>query len=289
MRSLRFNHVYFVLLLFCGLVSIIPTRFTEPVRAQFQNVYAPVSRPADSFAQWLVTRFHRTRTADPASPDAPRSDEDIRQENLELRQMVASLTAQVQKLQEVEAQHAKLGKLRDLCTSYSVTAGDSGSAETLLIGGTNLDGLKAQMPAIYPGGLAGWLMNPGLTGSRVRLITDRGFRQMTGVFARFVKRPDGHVEFDRIPTDPQLVIGEGNNRLLIEAMPQSMAEQIHVNDWLLLDDTEDWPASVQGQPLGRVTDVPQPSRRSPGFDEIHLEPAVRLMNLHELMIVDKGK
>jgi len=288
MHGLRFNHVYGLLLLFCAASAFVLPRFVDPARAQVQNIYAPVSRPALALAQWIHARFDRNRVPDAVSPDAPRSDSDIRQENLELHQLVASLTSQLQKLEEREAEHEKLGRLRDLCTPYSVAAGDSGSSESLLIGGTNLDGLKAGMAAVFPGGLAGRLQTPGLTGTRVRLITDRGF-SVTGVFARFVKRPDGRVELVRIATDPPLVRGEGSNSLLIEAMPLEKAKEIHMNDWVLLEDSDGWAAAVQGQPIGRVMAAPAVSRRFAGFAEIKLEPAAKLMQLHELMIVDKAK
>jgi hypothetical protein len=202
--------------------------------------------------------------------------------------MVASMTTQLQKLEAEEAEYEKLGPLRSMCTRYTVWAGDSGTSETLVIGATSFNRLKAGMAALYPGGLAGRLETPGLTGTRVRLITDRGF-SMTGVFKRFVKRDDGRVELVTIATHPQLVTGEGNNNLLIRAMLLDEAQEIHTNDQLFLDDSDGWPASVQGQPLGRVIAPPASSHESPGFAEIHLEPAVRLMQLHELMIVDKGK
>jgi hypothetical protein len=287
MRGFGFNHVFALLLMCCATSAFVLPRYVDPARAQVQNIYAPVSHPAFLLIQLIQARLsHSTR--DPISPDSPRADADIRQENLELHQELASLSVQLQKLQEREAQHAQLGRLRDLCTPYSVAAGDSGTSETLLIAGTSLDGLRAKTPALYPGGLAGWLLTPGLTGTRVRLITDRGF-SVIGAFARFVKRADNRVEFVRLSIDPPpLVRGEGNNSLLIEDMPLAATQNIHVNDWVLLDDP-DWPAAVQGQPLGRVVGPPSPLGRSPGFAQIRLAPAAKLMQLRELMIVDKAK
>jgi cell shape-determining protein MreC len=286
MQGLRFNHIYAILLLFCAASAFLLPRFVDPARAQVQNIYAPISRPALAVAQFLAARLIRQHASDAASPDMPRSDAEIRQENMQLRQELALLTIELQKLQERQAEQAKLGSLGELCTLYPVSAGDAGSSESLVIGGTSLGDLKFHMPAVFPGGLVGWLLTPGLTGTRVRLITDRGFR-VTGIFARFVKKAAGP-ELVRIATDPVLVSGEGNNNLLIEAMPLAKAQEIHVNDWLLLDDS-DWPAAVQGEPVGRVVAAPIVSRRSPGFAEIRLEPAAHLMQLHELMIVDKAK
>lgn len=288
MTGLRFNHVYFLLLLLCAASAFILPKFIDPARAQAQNIYAPVSRPSLALVQWIEARFSRHHTTDAISPDSPRSDADIRQENLELHQTLALLTNQLDQLQKRMAERDKLGRLADLCTVYTVSAGDSGTSESLLINGSSLNDLKTDMAALFPGGLAGRLQTPGLTGSRVRLITDRGF-SLTGYFARFTKRPDGRIESVRLPTDPVLVRGEGNNSLLIEALPMTKADEIHVDDWVLLEDSDRWPSAVQGQLVGRVTATPTVSRRSPGFAEVHLEPAARLMQLRELMIVDKAK
>lgn len=288
MQGLRFNHVYGLLLLFCAAAAFLLPRFVDPARAQFQNIYAPVSRPALAMAQWLHARFDRQRVTDAVSPESPRSDDDIRQENLELHQSLALLTHQLEMLQQRVAERAKLGTLADLCTAYSVSATDTGTSESLLIGAGNFSGLAADMAALYPGGLAGRLQTTGLTGTRVRLITDRGFR-LTGTFVRFIKNTAGRTEPVAIATGPVLVAGESNNSLLIEAMPLEDARKIHVDDWVQLADTDKWPAAVQGELVGRVIEPPTRSRQSPGFAEVRLEPAVRLMQLRELMIVDKAK
>ena len=141
------------------------------------------------------------------------------------------------------------------------------------------------MPAVFSGGLAGRLQPPGLAGTRVRLITDRGFR-VTGTFIRFITGPTGRTELVPIATHPVLVTGEGDNNLLVEAVPPEDAQKINVDDWLELNDS-DWPAPVQGVLLGRVVAPPTRSRQSIGFDQVRLEPATRLMQLRELMIVDK--
>ena len=287
MQGLRFNHVYALLLLFCAATAFIPAHFTDPVRAHFQGIYFPVERPSLAIAQWLHARLDRDRAPDAISPDSPRSDTDIRQENLELHQSLALLTHQVEILQQHDAERAKLGTLADLCTAYSVSATDTGTGESLLIGGGNFNGLAARMAALYPGGLVGWLQSPGLTGTRVRLITDRGFR-LTGTFVRFVKNAAGHTEPVQVATGLALVTGESNNSLLIEAMPLEDARKIHLDDWVQLAD-DAWPAAVQGELVGRVIETPTRSRQSPGFAEVRLEPAVRLMQLREIMIVDKAK
>jgi cell shape-determining protein MreC len=289
MHGLRFNHVYGLLLLFCAASAFVLPKFVDPARAQLQNVYAPVSRPALAMAQWIHGWFDRTRVPDAISPEAPRSDADIRRENLELHQTLAFLTREVETLQERVAERAKLGSLAELCTSYSVSAGDSGSSESLVIGGGDFAGLKAGMPAVYPGGLAGQLQTPGLMGTRVRLITDSGF-SIIGTVVRFVRRTDGRTEPVSIPIGQVLVTGLGKNGLVIKDMPLEKAQQIHDDDWVEVDDSDKWLSAVQGEFIGRVVKiVPASSRHASMFEDIQLEPAARLMQLRELMVVDKAK
>jgi cell shape-determining protein MreC len=287
MQGLRFNHVYALLLLFCAASAFLLPRLVDPARAQLQNIYAPISRPALALVDLIHSTLNRQRTPDAMSPDAPRSDADIRRENLDLHQSLALLTSQIQFLQQRVAEREKLGTLADLCTPYSVSATDAGSSESLVIGGGNLTGLKEGMPAVFSGGLVGRLESPGVTGTRVRLITDRGAR-VTGTFIRLIKGPTGRTELVPIATHPVLVTGEGNNTLVVEAMHVEDAQKISVDDWVELNDS-DWPSPVQGVLVGRVVAPPTGSRQSIGFDQIRLEPATRLMQLRELMIVDKLK
>jgi len=116
MHGLRFNHVYGLLLLFCAASAFLLPRFVDPARAQLQNIYAPVSRPALALVQLIQSRFDRKQPPDAISADAPRSDSDIRQENLALHQSLALLTSQLQVLQQRIAEREKLGTLADLCT-----------------------------------------------------------------------------------------------------------------------------------------------------------------------------
>jgi cell shape-determining protein MreC len=289
MNGLRFNHVFGLLLLLCAIIAFVPQRFIEPARAQVQNIYAPVSRPAGAVAGWIRSRFDHQRVPDPASPDVPRSDDDIRQENLELRELVLRLTTQLQKVEQDKAEYEKLGSLVKLCTRYPVSAGDSGTSESLLISGGNFSGLKAKMPAVYPGGIAGFLQTPGLTGTRIRLITDREFKSLTGVFVRFIKMTDGSTHSVAISTVPRLVCGEGKMDLLVDSVPLEDAKEIQVNDWFVVDDSDPSLWAMQGQLVGQVREAPVVSRRSPGFAEIHLKTESDLMELREVMIVDKGK
>ena len=287
MQSLRFNHVFLALLLFCAFSAFLLPRFVDPARAPLQNVFFLVSKPARSTAQWFRNRVEPRRTPDSYSPDHPRSDSEIRAENLEYHDTIANLLTRLQALEQAESQRAAMGALRNLCTPFGVTGGDTaaGPRQSLTIGGSTLDHLKAGMPVVFPGGLAGRLDAPGLVGTRVRLITDRGFA-MTGVFKRYTRTANGSPTLLAITKVPRLVKGAGDNRLLTDPLQQAVAKQIEVNDWFFLDDL-DWPKVTQGEQIGRVTKGPTTIPSAPGFAEIQIEPATDLTQLNEVLVVTK--
>ena len=285
MQSLRFNHVFFALLTFCAASAFLLPRLIDPTRAPalVQNIFYPVSRPARVTAQWLRNRVDHTPTLDIGSPNHPRSDDDIRAENLEYHQIVANLVVQLQQLQEAESQRAAMGSLRNFCTPFKVTGGDTGPRQSLVIGGTMLDHLADKMAVVYPGGVAGQLNPPGLTGTRVRLITDRGFA-LTGTFIRYSKSAN---EKPMVVTkEPMLVKGIGDNKLIMDPLKPADADPIQVNDWLELDDP-DWPRVAQGELIGRV--IEKGKSNSAGFIQLILQPATTLMKLNEVMVVTTGK
>ena len=104
MSHLRFNHV-FLFLTFLSLLCafVVPLRMTNPVRAQFQNIFAPVSRPVGGLASWLHEKLSR-----PDSMDL-RSAAVVQQENERLKTAVANLQAQLRTLQDLTAERQLLG------------------------------------------------------------------------------------------------------------------------------------------------------------------------------------
>src|SRR5262245_18265642 len=104
MSFLKFNHVFSALMLLAFLCAFfIPQNLTSTARAQVQHVFAPIARPIRVLASWTHDRVAREKNIDLASPHHPRNVEQLRQENDQLRQLVASLTGQLEYLKELNA------------------------------------------------------------------------------------------------------------------------------------------------------------------------------------------
>jgi cell shape-determining protein MreC len=287
MFHLRFNHVFFGLMGLSFLSAfIISPRVTDRPRAHIQNIFAPVAKPVNLIGGWVHSKISPPEIRDDGSPKAPRQGLEVFNENLRLRIQVANLTSVVAQLQEREADRAKLGDVRSVCTPFNVIGGDSAPRDSLMIGATSMDGVKENMPVLYTGGIAGRISRAGVGGSQVLLVTDPGSK-LTATFARFVKKPDGTPDFQRLATDAVLIQGAGNGSM-VSRITEKLAKDIGVRleDWVVLSD-HDWPAILDGYRLGRVISV-LPSK-SPGFVEIRIVPDSNLTMVREVMVMNKGK
>jgi len=83
------------------------------------------------------------------------------------------------------------------------------------------------------------------------------------------------------------VHGIGNGMMAARLMHMKDVTEAHLqeNDWVVLDDRE-WPEVLQGWRVGRVTSI-EPRRDAPGFAEIRIEPSTNLMQLREVMVMNK--
>jgi cell shape-determining protein MreC len=268
--------------------------FVLPIRlghgllsSHLQNIFAPVAAPM-RYAAFSLHRHYFPDAPDRDGPGGkPRSDDDLRKENQLLRQSVTSLTAQLDALKQINADRDLLGRARELCTPFAVMGADSSNRESLNIQGTTLDGLRNDMPVLYPGGIAGQIEAAGVGGARVRLITDKNFAT-SGSFARFHKNASGAVEFVRIALSPRLLEGAGNNTMLIRTVTlREKAEAgLDIGDLVILNDDFKWPANLQGYHLGRVTNIGT-RRDAPLFAEIEVTPLGNLKQLREVMVMTK--
>jgi cell shape-determining protein MreC len=288
MSHIRFNHVFAALLLLSGLSAfVIPRQVTDPVRAQVQNVFAPVAWPVRQLASSVKDRFEGEKIDEGSPTTQPRSNGQILLENEDLRLEVASLQAQLDALKELNADRQKLGDVRALCTPVPVMGSDAGLRESLSLQATSLDGLAANMPVLYSGGLAGRIDRVGVGGAQVRLITDKDFR-VTGAFARFQRSEDGKLEFVRLATPSPLVVGMGKGQMVIRS-PLTLKDVenagVRENDWVILSDP-DWPLAIQGYKLGRVISVAKQTS-APLYPEITVKPTGSLMGLREVMVMNK--
>jgi len=289
MSYLRFNHVFFALM-GLALVSafVLPVQAGDRVRAQVQNLFAPVSWPVNRLAGWVHSTVAGQPLRDDGSGKHPRSSAELLEENQRLRIEVASLSGQLQRIAVLESERARLGEVRAFCTPFSVIGADAGPRQSLLIAGSSLDGLRSEMPVVYTGGIVGRIVSVGVGGARVLLITDRQFKPITAAFARFSSGPDGSPQFQRLSAELVLVEGAGDGTMLIRNIPQKKIEEVGIrtDDWVVLSD-RDWPIVLDGYRLGRVEKI-TPSK-SPGFAEIRVVPDQSLMTLREVMVMNRDK
>lgn len=279
MSQLKFNHVFVFLMIISGVCAfVVPLRMTNPVRAQFQNVFAPVSRPTGAVAAWLHDRISA------AKPIDSRDSLIIQQENARLQASLVNLQAQLKTLHDLTAERELLGDVLPLCTPVPVVGADAGQRESLSI--QSISGIQEGMFALYWGGIVGRVDRAGFSGgAQVRLITDPGF-SVQGRFGRFVTGPDGHSAFQTLDAPPPLVQGAGNGEMIIRRLPLEDVSEVRKGDWVVVED-HDWPLTLRWYKLGVVESKQQVSG-APLFAEIRLRPMSSLMQLREVMVMNKS-
>ena len=197
MSYLRFNHVFgFLMLLALVSAFLLPSRVSSAPRSMVQNLFAPVARPARAIALWAHDRISPPQVKDDASPEHPRNIAEVRKENDQLRQANAYLQAQLQELKEINADRARLGDLRALCTPFPVFAGDAGAGvrESLMLQASSFAGVREDQPVLCSAGLVGCIGRVGIGSAPVRLATDPAFK-VSVRFGRFKPDEHGNVSF----------------------------------------------------------------------------------------------
>ena len=125
----------------------------------------------------------------------------------------------------------------------------------------------------------------GNLGAQVRLITDIGSR-ISGQFGKFQLQPDGNASFTPIATNEPLVEGRGHGLMAITNITKKEVDdaRLAAGDWVVLNDRDMWPATVNGQRLGQIVTI-QKLPKSPLHAEILLKPLVNFDTLREVMVV----
>jgi cell shape-determining protein MreC len=280
MSRLKFNHVFIVLMLISAACAfVVPLRMTNTVRAQFQNVVSPISRPIGSFAHFVHSKLARSPKFD------SRDSTVIALENDQLKTTIANLRAQVKSLQQLTAERQLLGDVLPLCTPVPVVGGDAGLRESLSL--QSAVGLQDGMFALYSGGVVGRLDRAGYSGgAQVRLITDPGF-SVQGEFVRFVSdAQQGKSDFESIKAPSPLVQGAGNGMMVIRRLPLEELADVKPGDWVVVRD-RDWPLVLNGYKLG-VVESKEPMSGAPLFAEVKVRPVTNLMQLREVMVMTKA-
>ncbi len=288
---LRFNYIFAVLLLLAAAGAFaVPATVLQTPRAVVGGLFYPIARPAGAIAAWMHRRTVGDRVPDDATigtNEAPRGIAAVRTENEALRVAVANLSKQLEALKQLNADRQLIGPVLPLCTPVRVTGGDSGTRQSLLVETYGAGEIEVGQPVVYSGGIAGRIdrVSPGI--AQIRLITDRGFR-ISGRFGRFVKDDKGVVTFTLIPTtQPPLLegMGQGAMRIRNVDLKEITAAHLAPGDWVVLDDPE-WPGVLQGYKLGQIREV-SARRDNPLFAQIEVQPAANLMQLREVMVLNK--
>lgn len=273
MSAARFKPVFFALMSGAFLCAfVLPERLTDSARLHAAGIFNPISLPIRRLAQAIQRPFERPQYADWRSADS------ISTENDELRQEIARLTANVDRLQRLEDERQNLGDLKSLCVRAAVAGGDAGGRDGLLLSVPSAKPVHQDDPVLYSGGLAGRLQ-VATGAARVRLITDEGFA-VTGAFIRFTD--SGAMTTISAPTP--LVRGLGHGQLAIVGMKFSdyRSAGLHEGDWVVLDDPQ-WPPAVQGIRLGRISWAHE-LRGNPLFADIRLSTQADLTRLGDVWV-----
>lgn len=280
MRQLKFQHVFAGLMVIAFICAFVFPRQTKPKSPLLHVLFAPVSRPAAAIGNSFRGRFDKKPSTD------ERPDEDIRQENERLRAELVYQSSQLELLKKINADRASLGSIRELCTPVAVVGGDSSGLRQTLDVGPVAGGAQVNQAVMYGDGVAGKIVDVGMAGARVRLITD-GRSAVTGNFCRYERGDGGDLTLRKIPTTPAVLEGTGTNRTVVQNLYLTEIEsaKIQVGDWLTLADPN-FPEPVQGYMLGKVVSI-RPLAKNALYAELQVEPQGALARLREVMVMNK--
>jgi hypothetical protein len=289
MSQLRFNHVA-VALMALSFVSafLAPPRFTNPARIELSGIFSPISRPVRGISTLIYDRFHHEAVVDDASPQSPRQEQTLLEENRQLNLQLAALAVKFDNLSKLNADRNLVGDILPLCEPASVTGSDSSTArESLLISASSGTGLKTGRPVLCVDGLMGRIVSAGLDSAQVRLITDPGFVIMCRI-EQYRADDTGTMTLVPIKDLHVLLQGIGKNEMVVRSnLPTETVKklQIQIDDYVQLDDPE-WPPNLQGRCVGKIIDI-GPQHKTPLMSDIHVQPLVKLMQQREVMIMVK--
>jgi hypothetical protein len=124
------------------------------------------------------------------------------------------------------------------------------------------------------------------SGRTVRLITDPGFT-VSASFRTYRTNDAGQTEFTPIVLPQTVMEGAGNGTMVSRLLNLGEVKKsgLKQGDYVVVDDA-DWPRGAQGSVLGRVTSI-APRRDAPMLAEVRAEPMGDLMQLREVMVMNK--
>ena len=276
MSYLKFKHLFAALMAIAAIMAfVVPQRVVQARVPGLELLFVPMSWPSASISRWAHDRI-----APAANPDQRAADV-VKRENQDLKNQLSAMHELLAKIQRLEEYRKEIGDIRPLCTPCAVVAGDSGTRQTLAIAASSVQGLREGMAVLFPGGIVGQVQRAGVAGTRVRLVTDAGFRVRVG-FARF----EG-TRYLRVPGPEGLVEGTGRGAMQIRGLTREIVKSagLKTGDIVILGEPT-WPGYLQGWVLGRITSIGSRSD-APLFAQIVVEPTQNLMQLTEVMVVTK--
>jgi cell shape-determining protein MreC len=275
---MRFNHVFFVLLLLSTVSAFaLPRRATDGARPGVGLLLTPVARPVSALAGYASNRVS------PVHSDDPRSRDELVDENTRLRQQLIRLESELSRLEIAAAEKAKY---TDDVTQVAVAGSAPGQGDGLLLQGSTMTGLQSGMFALHDQAVVGTLVS-GRGGTQVRLVTDPqtrvqayfvSFRQS----GRSTSQPSSAGTYVKLPLGIRLVEGRGGNLMVCRNIPMEdiKTSGLQKGDWVVVDDA-DW-APVQHRRIGVVSEIRDSGKL---MAEIVIKPEVNLLRLSRVMVL----
>ena len=285
MSHRTFNNLFLPLMVLSAITAFfIPVEYTSFCRGRLDGLFSPVAMPLRRLVDATSTRlgfneqdrqliFHTTNLVD--------ADREIDR----LKVTIANLTLQVEELRRLNAGRDLGGELRNFSRPFKVLSSDLAGRDSLNVHATTGDGVVVGMPVVCQQGLVGKISGVGTLGAQVRLITDIG-SCISGQFGKFQLQGDGKAIFTPIATNEPLVEGRGHGLMVITNIIKKEVDETNLapGDWVVLNDRDMWPATVNGQRLGQIIRI-QNLPKSPLHAEIFLKPLVNFDTLREVMVV----
>src|SRR5688572_25122924 len=169
-RGIRFNHVFAVLMLLSGVcVFIVPIEKANRLRGGLDGLMSPVAYPVRRVAQVLTARVGVTGSL-AGSFDASATSAQAAKEIDRLRNEVASLGMQLERLRKLNENRDLAGPVQDFSAPFKVIGAEPRSQMLTLNAGSG-DGLKDGMAVVCKDGMVGRVTAVGATGAQVQLVT----------------------------------------------------------------------------------------------------------------------
>ena len=262
---------------------LLPPDAAGPAQATAGGLLAPVSLPAYRVGRFVANVASVAYDEDALLSPAERSRARLERERDLLRVRNASLLSQLELLQTVHRDRAKLGKPLMARLAAGKIVGRDGTVVTVL--NSDFAPFAVGMPALQYGpdgvGVAGVVSAVGLGTAQVRLVSDPSMRVIGG----FVRADAEAGTMRRLETEPPLVEGDGFGACRVARHREADLDRagVVVGDWVVLADAK-WPEELLGMPIGRVTQI-EPLVGEPGFARVEVRPTAELSSLGEVMVM----